>query len=70
MREVADMHANMAGSHGLDRDGGMWHLASMAANAVKSGKEGGALSCFLPFTLYRFWTKVRVKGNPYRVITR
>jgi len=44
MREVADMHANMAGSHGLDRDGGMWHLASMVANAVKSGKEGGAES--------------------------
>jgi len=44
MREVADMHADMAGSHGLDRDGGMWHLASMVANAVKSGKEGGAES--------------------------
>jgi hypothetical protein len=28
------------------------------------------LSCFLPFTLYPFWTGVRVKGNPYLVITR
>lgn len=42
MREVADMHADMAGSHGLDRDGGMWHLASLISSAVKSGKEGGA----------------------------
>ena len=29
-----------------------------------------ALSCFLPFTLYPFWTRVRVKGNPSLVITR
>ena len=28
------------------------------------------LSCVLPFTLHPFWTGVRVKGNPYRVITR
>ena len=28
------------------------------------------LSCFLPFTLYSFWTGVRVKGNPYPVIYR
>ncbi len=42
MREVADMHTSMEGSHGLDRDGGMWHLASMICNAVKSGKENGA----------------------------
>ena len=27
------------------------------------------LSCFLPFTLYPFWTGVRVKGNPYPVTT-
>jgi len=40
MREVAEMHDDMAGSHGLDRDGGMWHLASMVSSAVKSGKEG------------------------------
>ena len=44
MREVADMHDGMAGSHGLDRDGGMWHLASLISSAVKSGKEGGAES--------------------------
>ena len=43
MREVADMHSNMEGSHGLDRDGGMWHLASMISNAVKSGKESGGV---------------------------
>jgi hypothetical protein len=30
----------------------------------------GQLSCVLPFTLYPFWTGVRVKGNPYPVITR
>jgi hypothetical protein len=40
MREVAEMHSDMEGSHGLDRDGGMWHLASMISNAVKQGKEG------------------------------
>lgn len=41
MREVATMHTDMEGSHGLDRDGRrMWHLASMVASAVKSGKEG------------------------------
>lgn len=44
MREVANMHSEMEGSHGLDRDGGMWHLASMISNAVKSGKENGAES--------------------------
>ena len=44
MREVADMHADMADSHGLDRDGGMWHLASLISSAVKSGREGGAES--------------------------
>ena len=40
MREVASMHDDMAGSHGLDRDGGMWHLASIINSAVKQGKEG------------------------------
>jgi len=40
MREVAEMHNDMEGSHGLDRDGGMWHLASMISNQVKQGKEG------------------------------
>ncbi len=44
MREVASMHSEMEGSHGLDRDGGMWHLASMISSAVKSGKENGAES--------------------------
>ncbi|KAL3807707.1 hypothetical protein ACHAXA_003534 [Cyclostephanos tholiformis] len=44
MREVADMHADMADSHGLDRDGGMWHLASLISGAVKSGREGAAES--------------------------
>ena len=43
MREVANMHSEMEGSHGLDRDGGMWHLASMISNAVKSGKENGEI---------------------------
>lgn len=42
MREVASMHEDMAGSHGLDRDGGMWHLASLISSTVKSGKEGAA----------------------------
>ena len=42
MREVASMHSDMEGSHGLDRDGGMWHLASMISDTVKSGKEGAA----------------------------
>lgn len=40
MREVAEMHNDMQNSRGLDRDGGMWHLASMISNAVKQGKEG------------------------------
>lgn len=40
MREVASMHDDMAGSHGLDRDGGMWHLASLITSAVKKGKDG------------------------------
>lgn len=44
MREVASMHDDMEGSHGLDRDGGMWHLASMISSAVKSGKDGAAES--------------------------
>lgn len=44
MREVASMHDDMEGSHGLDRDGGMWHLASMISSAVKKGKDDGAES--------------------------
>jgi len=47
MREVASMHEDMEGSHGLDRDGGMWHLASMISAAVKSGKEGGGAESIL-----------------------
>uniref|UniRef100_A0A6V2PPL9 J domain-containing protein n=1 Tax=Ditylum brightwellii TaxID=49249 RepID=A0A6V2PPL9_9STRA len=39
MREVADMHDEV--SHGLDRDGGMWHLASLVSKSVKEGKGGG-----------------------------
>lgn len=38
------MHDDMEGSHGLDRDGGMWHLASMISSAVKKGKDDGAES--------------------------
>ncbi|KAL7508346.1 hypothetical protein ACHAXN_005431 [Cyclotella atomus] len=43
MREVASMHEDMEGSHGLDRDGGMWHLASLISSTVKSGKDGADL---------------------------
>ncbi len=39
MREVASMHESMEGGHGLDRDGGMWHLASLISSTVKSGKD-------------------------------
>ena len=39
MREVAEATETMGG--GLDRDGGMWTLASMVSNSVKSGKGGG-----------------------------
>ena len=44
MTEVTSMHDDMEGSHGLDRDGGMWHLASMISSVVKSGKGEGAES--------------------------
>ena len=44
MREVAEMHEDMEASHGLDRDGGMWHLASLISSTVKKGKDGGAES--------------------------
>jgi len=39
MKEVADMTESMGG--GLDRDGGMWTLARMVTNSVKSGGDGG-----------------------------
>jgi hypothetical protein len=38
MKEVADMTETVGG--GLDRDGGMWTLARMVANTVKSGGDG------------------------------
>ena len=34
MKEVAEMEDTVG--HGLDRDGGMWMLASMVSNAVKN----------------------------------
>ena len=40
MMEVAKMEGEV--EHGLDRDGGMWHLAGMIANSVKQGVKGGA----------------------------
>ena len=42
MIEVAKMEGEV--EHGLDRDGGMWHLAGMIANSVKQGGKGGAES--------------------------
>lgn len=41
MKEVAEMEDTIG--HGLDRDGGMWMLASMVNKAVKSGQNGAAL---------------------------
>jgi hypothetical protein len=38
MKEVAEMEDTIG--HGLDRDGGMWMLASMVSKAVKDGKNG------------------------------
>mmetsp|Transcript_32170 Transcript_32170/g.58182 ORF Transcript_32170/g.58182 Transcript_32170/m.58182 type:complete len:205 (+) Transcript_32170:22-636(+) len=38
MKEVAEMEDTIG--HGLDRDGGMWMLASMVSNAVKTGQSG------------------------------
>ena len=43
---------------------------SIAASTATLTWTITTLSCFLPFTLYPFWTGVRVKGNPYPVITR
>ena len=37
MREVAEMTDDIGG--GLDRDGGMWTLAKMVSNTVKSGQD-------------------------------
>jgi hypothetical protein len=41
MKEVAEMHDTTA--HGLDRDGGMWTLARMVTENVKSGGNAGDL---------------------------
>jgi len=41
MLEVAEMTEKV--QHGLDRDGGMWHLATLVSQSVKEGK-GGAQS--------------------------
>jgi DnaJ-class molecular chaperone len=40
MREVAEATAKMGG--GLDRDGGMWTLATMVSNSVKDGKNAAS----------------------------
>lgn len=41
MKEVAEMEDTVG--HGLDRDGGMWMLASMVSNAVKTGQSGESI---------------------------
>lgn len=41
MKEVAEMEDTVG--HGLDRDGGMWMLASMVSNAVKTGRRGESI---------------------------
>lgn len=41
MKEVAEMEDTIG--HGLDRDGGMWTLASMVSKAVKSGQDSASL---------------------------
>ena len=41
MKEVAEMEDSVG--HGLDRDGGMWMLASMVSNAVKKGQQGASI---------------------------
>lgn len=41
MKEVAEMTETVGG--GLDRDGGMWTLARMVADTVKSGGDGRSL---------------------------
>jgi hypothetical protein len=41
MKEVAEMTESVGG--GLDRDGGMWTLARMVADTVKSGGDGRSL---------------------------
>lgn len=41
MKEVAEMTESVGG--GLDRDGGMWTLARMVADTVKSGGDGRSI---------------------------
>eukprot|EP00540_Astrosyne_radiata_P012095 CAMPEP_0116836684 /NCGR_PEP_ID=MMETSP0418-20121206/8236_1 /TAXON_ID=1158023 /ORGANISM="Astrosyne radiata, Strain 13vi08-1A" /LENGTH=221 /DNA_ID=CAMNT_0004466487 /DNA_START=122 /DNA_END=787 /DNA_ORIENTATION=- len=41
MKEVAEMTDTIGG--GLDRDGGMWTLANMVTNTVKSGGDTGSI---------------------------
>lgn len=40
MKEVAEMTEKVGGEAGLDRDGGMWTLARMVSQSVKSGGGG------------------------------
>ncbi|KAL7530180.1 hypothetical protein ACHAXR_003349 [Thalassiosira sp. AJA248-18] len=63
MREVASMHDDMEGSHGLDRDGGMWHLASMISSAVKTGKDGAESILKLEAGSVREGENVEAKGK-------
>eukprot|EP00585_Thalassiosira_rotula_P025186 CAMPEP_0196230404 /NCGR_PEP_ID=MMETSP0913-20130531/1618_1 /TAXON_ID=49265 /ORGANISM="Thalassiosira rotula, Strain GSO102" /LENGTH=238 /DNA_ID=CAMNT_0041510423 /DNA_START=69 /DNA_END=785 /DNA_ORIENTATION=- len=63
MREVASMHDDMAGSHGLDRDGGMWHLASLISSAVKKGKDGAESVLKLEAGSIREGENVEAKGK-------
>jgi hypothetical protein len=43
MKEVAEMTEKIGGGAGLDRDGGMWTLARMVTENVKSGGDGNIL---------------------------
>ncbi len=54
---------NSAGDSHCYHCGGEGHWANECPELAEE-----QLSCFLPFTLYPFWTGVRVKGNPYPVI--
>lgn len=40
MKEVAEMTDKLGGAAGLDRDGGMWTLARMVTESMKSGGDG------------------------------
>ncbi|KAL7556364.1 hypothetical protein ACA910_006290 [Epithemia clementina (nom. ined.)] len=43
IKEVADMTTKLGGDAGLDRDGGMWTLARMVTQNVKSGGDGASI---------------------------